>query len=105
MNPLSSLWSFARWGLDIVRPFPRAMGNRRWLLVKTDYFMKWVEDKTLSDIRDLDAKRFIWKNTITRFGVPYTLISDNGLQFDSKAFWRYCSELGIRNSYLTLTYP
>ena len=30
---------------------------------------------------------------------------DNGLQFDSKAFRRYCSELGITNRYSTPTYP
>ena len=33
------------------------------------------------------------------------MISDNGLQFDSKAFRRYCSELGIANRYSTPTYP
>ena len=32
----------------------------------------------------MDARRFVWKNIVTRFGVPHTLISDNGLQFDSK---------------------
>ena len=33
------------------------------------------------------------------------LISDNGLQFDSKVFQRYCLELGITNRYLTPSYP
>ena len=33
------------------------------------------------------------------------LISDNGLQFDNKAFRKYCSDLGIKNRYSTLTYP
>ena len=33
------------------------------------------------------------------------MISDNGLQFDSKAFRRYYGELGIRNRYSTPTYP
>ena len=33
------------------------------------------------------------------------LISDNGLQFDSKMFRRYCGKLGITNRYSTLTYP
>ena len=47
----------------------------------------------------MDAKRFIWKNIITRFGVPRTLISDNGLQFDSKFFRRYCCDLSITNRY------
>ena len=33
------------------------------------------------------------------------LISDNGLQFDSKMFRKYCGELGITNMYSTLAYP
>ena len=64
-----------------------------------------MEAEPLDNIKDVDAKRFIWRNIITRFGVPHTLISDNGLQFDSKAFQRYSRELGIRNGYSTPAYP
>ena len=70
-----------------------------------DYFMKWVEAEPLANIRDVDAKRFIWKKIVTRFGVPHVLISDNGLQFDSKMFRKYCGELGITNKYSTPAYP
>ena len=86
LNPLSSLWPFAQWGLDIVGPFPKAMGNRKYLLVGTNYFTKW-------------------KNIVIRFGVPHVLISNNGLQFDSKIFRSYCGELGITNRYSTPAYP
>ena len=55
-----------------------------YLLVDTDYFTKWVEAEPLANIRDVDAKKFVWKNIVTRFGVPRTFILDNGLQFDSK---------------------
>lgn len=85
-------------------PFPTAVGNKRYLLVGTDYFTKWIEAEPLANIRDVDAKRFVWKNIVTRFGVPHTLISDNGLQFNSKAFRRYCCELGITNRYSTPAY-
>ena len=40
LNPLSSPWPFAQWGLDIVGLFPKAPGNKRWLLVGIDYFTK-----------------------------------------------------------------
>ena len=75
------------------------------MLVDTDYFTKWVEAEPLANIRDVDVKRFIWKNIITRFVVPHTLISNNGLQFDSKAFGQYCSNLGIKNRDSTSAYP
>ena len=105
LNPLSSPWPFALWGLDIVGSFPKAAGNKKYLLVGTDYFTKWVEAKPLVNIRDVDAKKFFWKNVVTRFGVPHSFISNNGLQFDSKSFRLYCSELGITNRYSTPAYP
>ena len=55
--------------------FPKAAGNKKFMLVNTDYFTKWVEAEPLANIRDADAKKFIWKNIVTRFGVPHTLIS------------------------------
>ena len=105
LNPLSSPWPFAKWGLDIVGPFPKTTENKRYLLVGTNYFTKWVEAEPLANIKDVDAKKFVWKNIVTRFRVPHTFISDNGLQFDSKSFRRYCCELGIMNRYSTPAYP
>ena len=86
-------------------PFPKAVGNKKYLLVGTNYFTKWVEAEPLANIRDVDAKRLVWKNIVTRFGVPHVLISDNSLQFDSKMFIKYCGELGITNRYSILAYP
>ena len=74
-------------------------------MVSIDYFTKWVKAEPLANIRDVDAKRSVWKNIVIQFGIPHTLILDNGLQFDSKAFRRYCCELGIINRYSTPTYP
>ena len=75
------------------------------MLEAVDYFTKWAEVMALANIRDVDVKKFVWKNIITRFGVPDSLISDNGLQFDSRAFREFCNNLGIRNRYSTPTYP
>ena len=104
LNPLSSPWPFTQQGLDIMGPFPKVVGNKRYLLVSTDYFTKQFEAESLANIRDVDAKRFFLKNIVTRFGIPHTLISNNGLQFDSKAFKRYCYDLGITNRYFALAY-
>ena len=105
LNPVSSPWPFAQWGLNILGPFPQATGNCRFVLVAIDYFTKWAEAKALANIRDVDVKKFVWKNIVTRFRVPDSLISDNGLQFDSKAFRTFCSDLDIKNKYSTTAYP
>ena len=39
------------------------------------------------------------------FRVPDSLITDNGLQFDSRGFREFCNNLGIRNRYSTPAYP
>uniref|UniRef100_A0A2N9G0X2 RNA-directed DNA polymerase n=1 Tax=Fagus sylvatica TaxID=28930 RepID=A0A2N9G0X2_FAGSY len=105
LNPLSSPWPFAQWGLDIVGPLPRAPGNKKFLITATDYFTKWIEAEPLSNIRDVDTKRFLWKNIITRFGIPWAVISDNGTQFESKLFKGFCSDLSIRNFFSSPGYP
>ena len=92
LSPLSSPWPFTQWGLDIVRPLHRAPENKRWLIVVTDYFTKWIEAAALSSITERDSKSFVWNNIVTRFGIPRALISDNGTQFDSKLFKSFCFE-------------
>ena len=68
-------------------------------------FYEMGRNGALTNIRDVDAKKFVWKNIVTRFGVPHALILDNGLQFDSKMFRKYCGELGITNRYSTPACP
>jgi hypothetical protein len=36
-------WPFAVWGLDIMGPFPHAIGGYRFLYVAIDKFTKWLE--------------------------------------------------------------
>uniref|UniRef100_A0A2N9IDL4 Uncharacterized protein n=1 Tax=Fagus sylvatica TaxID=28930 RepID=A0A2N9IDL4_FAGSY len=105
LNPITSPWPFSQWGLDIVGPLPRAPGNRQWLIVATDYFTKWVEVEPLVHITDADSKKFVWKNIITRFGIPRVLVSDNGSQFTSGPFREFCEQYGIRNHFSTPAYP
>ena len=81
------------------------MGNRQFVLVAVDYFIKWAKVEALANIWDVDVKKFIWKNLITRFGVSDSLVSENGLQFDSSTFCEFCNDLGIKNRYSTLAYP
>jgi hypothetical protein len=73
--------------------------------VATDYFTKWVEAEPLARITDSESRKFVWKNIITRFGIPRCFVSDNGTQFDSGPFKKYCSDFGIRNYFSSPAYP
>lgn len=62
-------------------PFPYALGKVDYMVVAADYFTKWIEVEPLACISGRQMIKFIWKNVVTRFGIPKILISDNGLQF------------------------
>ena len=40
-------------------PFPRAIGNKRFVIVAIDYFIKWVVAEALASIHDIDVKKFV----------------------------------------------
>ncbi|RVW84731.1 hypothetical protein CK203_046660 [Vitis vinifera] len=48
-------WPFAQWGMDIVGPLPAAPAQKKFLLVATDYFSKWVEAEAYASIKDKDV--------------------------------------------------
>ena len=43
LSLVTSPWSFAQWGMDIVGLLPICATQKKLVLVATDYFSKWVE--------------------------------------------------------------
>ncbi|RVW54494.1 Retrovirus-related Pol polyprotein from transposon 17.6 [Vitis vinifera] len=54
LKPIFGPWPFVQWGMDIVRPLPIATTQKKFLLVATDYFSKWVEAEAYASIKDKD---------------------------------------------------
>ena len=105
MTTITSPWSFAQWGIDIVGPLPIGKGQVKFLLVAIDYFTKWVEAEALATITEARIQNFVRKNIICRFEIPLTIISDNGRQFNSQGFKDFCLSLGIKNQYSSPGHP
>ena len=59
-----------------------------------------MEAESVAMILEAKIKSFIWKNIICRFGIPNTIISDNGKQFDNPKFQKFCQDLGIKEPLL-----
>ena len=93
MVPMTIPWPFAQWGIDILRPLPQALLQRKFLIVAIYYFTKWIEGEPLGQITKKNTKNFIWKNIICWFGISKTIISDNARQFDNYGFKKFCSDL------------
>ena len=78
-------------------PLPQGKRQMKFLLVAINYFTKWVEAEALATITEAKVQNFVWKYIVCRFGIPRTIISNNGRQFDSNMFGSFCSNLGIKN--------
>jgi hypothetical protein len=78
-------WPFTLWGVDILGPFPRAVGGYRFLFVAIDKFTKWLEATPVVSITQGVVVAFL-KSIVCRFGVPSRIITDNGTQFISRLF-------------------
>jgi transposase InsO family protein len=45
------------------------------------------------------------KSIVFHFGVPYSIITDNGTNFTSKEFKSYCEGLGIKLKFASIAHP
>jgi hypothetical protein len=89
------------WGLDLVGPLQKAPGGYTHLLVTIDKFSKWIEVRLLNSIRSEHAVAF-FTNIIHRFGVPNSIITDNGTRFTGRKFLDFCEDHHIRVGDLVL---
>jgi transposase InsO family protein len=100
----STLLAIRRMGVDILGPFPRAIGGYRYLFVAIDKFTKWPEATPVVNITQGAAIAFL-KSIVCRFGVPNHIIMDNGTQFTSRIFQEYCEGIGIQLCFASVAHP
>ncbi|XP_064940582.1 uncharacterized protein LOC135594090 [Musa acuminata AAA Group] len=105
LSPIACMWPFAQWGLDLLGPFPPASGQRKYIIVGVDYFTKWVEAKPLATITEQQMEKFVWRNLVTRFGLPKTIIMDNRPQFTGRRFREFCASHGIQLRFSSVAHP
>jgi len=79
------MWPFMVWGLNMVGPLKRAPRGYMYLLVAIGKFTKWIEARPISTIKSKQAVLF-YLDIIYCFGVPNSIIMDNGTQFTGKKF-------------------
>ena len=70
--------AFAQWGMDLVGPLSGA--NKCFLMVLTEYLTKWAEVYPIPNKKTTTVFKCL-KKLIGRFGVPKTIISDQGREF------------------------
>jgi transposase InsO family protein len=91
-------------GLDIVGPLRKAPGGYTHLLVAIDKFSKWVEVRPITNLRVEQAVSF-FTDIIHWFGVPNSIITDNGSQFTGRKFMEFCDKHHIHVDWAAVAHP
>lgn len=77
---------FANVHVDIVGPLPAGDYPERYIATYIDRGTNWVEADPLTNITANDIAESFVRCWFTRFGVPLTLTTDRGGQFESEVF-------------------
>nr|CAE04489.2 OSJNBa0094O15.8 [Oryza sativa Japonica Group] len=97
MNPIIKPWPFRGWGMDMIGQInPPSSKGHKFILVATDYFLKWVEAIPLKKVDSGDAIQFVKEHIIYRFGIPQTITTDQGSIFVSDELVQIADSMGIK---------
>ena len=93
--------------MDVISKITPSSGAAKhaWILITTNYFTKWVEAKSYAKLISKEVYNFFEENIVTRFGVPETIITDNGIIFTAERFREYTASLKIQLEQSTPYYP
>lgn len=90
--------------IDIVGPFPPSRGNS-YILTMVERFTRWPEAIPIADTSAETVARTLFQNYICRFGVPLSVTTDQGAQFESNLFREFAKFLGFNRIHSTSYHP
>lgn len=81
--------------IDLLGPYPRSKAGNVSLLIVLDKFSKFVLLKPLYKASSDRINRYLETEVFHTYGVPETILSDNGVQFRAKTFNELLFRYGV----------
>ena len=64
---------------DILGELPMSNKGNRYILVVSDFFMKWTESFPMANMEAATVTKIVVEEVITRYGTPSMIHSDQGV--------------------------
>ncbi|KAE8678980.1 hypothetical protein F3Y22_tig00111402pilonHSYRG00591 [Hibiscus syriacus] len=99
LHVMTAPWPFSMWGIDVIGAItPKASNGHCFILVAIDYFTKWVEAASYTNIKRSTVCKFIKKEIVCRYGLPERIITDNALNLNNKMMTELCTQFKIKHA-------
>ena len=105
LQPLPVADLFSRWHIDILSGLPTTKDKYKHILVVVDSYSKWMEAHPLRSQEATEVAAVLYREVITRYGAPRTLISDRGQTFMSKLTAAMCELFQITRHHVSAYHP
>lgn len=91
--------------IDLMGPFPESHNGNKYVLVVVDAFSKWMEAYPVPNIEARTIAETLVMQFVSRFGVPFSIKSDRGRQFECELFREMAVMLDIEHHMSTPFHP
>lgn len=91
--------------IDLMGPYPRSTAGNKFIFVVTDYLTKYTLLTPLKTATSPKVLQFLEDQVFMVYGVPQTIISDNGRQFISRSFQKKMREYHVKCQFTPVYHP
>jgi len=95
LQPVVPSAPFERWYIDLTGLHPKSKHGHLWILTCMDSFTKWAEAFPLRSKEAEPIAKILVEQVFSRFGIPLSILSDQGKEVDGRIMREVCRLSGI----------
>ena len=76
LHPQVALDPFENWGMEFVVPINPPSGQKKYIIVFTNYLTKWAKKKAVKVETEENVTEFLRENVFYKFGYPTEVVTD-----------------------------
>ncbi len=92
-------------GIDFTGPLKTTPRGKKYIVIAVDHFTKYVEAAATTTFDAQTTALFTFNNIICRYGMVESILTDQGVNFESKLFKHLCTLLGTDKLHTSTYHP